>query len=99
MDEEVAHSKIINGKLKTVETYTNIPYEQPFLKKPVNIDYVKYLLKRRAVSPCKSDIKEVHLNDSEIIEILKETHGVSYNDFLWIKFDNESLIWNDVRLR
>ena len=36
---------------------------------------------------------------SEVIEILKKTHGVSFDDFFWVKFNNENITWDEVRIR
>jgi hypothetical protein len=30
-------------------------------------------------------------------EIVKITHGVMLEDFVWIRFDGEDLKWNDVK--
>lgn len=103
MDEVVAYIELGKNELIRVETYTNIAYKQPFLKKPVTFEYVKGFLEKRVVSPDKSNINEVlaqlGLKEYNIIEILKKTHGTNFDDFLWVKFDNSNTTWDEVRLR
>ena len=39
------------------------------------------------------------LNEYNMLDILKKTHGVNFDDFWWIKFENEDLNWKDVKVR
>lgn len=100
---ETVASVVIDKDKLNIETYTEIPYKQPFLKKPVTLDYVKSFLEKRAVSKDKSNIAEIlsqlNLKEYDIIEILKKTHGVNFDDFLWLKFNDENITWNEVKLR
>lgn len=33
------------------------------------------------------------------LEIVKVTHGRMWNDFTWIRFEGENLVWKDIALR
>ena len=99
MDEVVAHIIIKNNTLIKVDIFNNVPYKQPFLKQPVSLKYIRTFLEKRAISQCKNDNSETHLSESEVIDILKETHGASFDDFLWVKFTGENINWNEIKLR
>lgn len=101
-EEAVAHI-VVNNKLCEVDTYNNIPYKQPFFKKPVTRGYVNAFLEKRVVPKDKANIEEVlnqlNVKAYNVIEILKKTHGVSFDDFFWVKFNNENITWDEVRIR
>ena len=102
-DEVVAYVEINNNNLIKVETYSNVVYKQPFIKKPVTLEYVKAFLQKRVVSPDKTNIdeilKQLEIPKYDIIEILKKTHGTNFDDFIWIKFIGEDVSWDEVKLR
>ena len=41
-------------------------------------------------------LNKLGLTHYDPLEIVKKTHGVSYNDFLWFQFEGERLFWKDV---
>ena len=45
------------------------------------------------------DIKNIGLSEYNPYEIVKHTHGVSYNDFIWFRFPGEKLTSKDVLVR
>jgi hypothetical protein len=102
-DELVAKIGIKDDKLEYAETYTDVTYKQPFLKRPITADYAETFLERRSIPRDRQDIQGIlnrlGLNHYDTIEILKKTHGTNYDDFFWIKFDGENISWNDVKLR
>ena len=102
-DEVVASICIENNRLIKAETYTDITFKQPFLKKPISIEYVKAFLESRTVDRNKPDIqyilRSLGLGEYNIIEILKKTHGTDFDDFTWVRFKGENLTWKDVKLR
>lgn len=102
-DEVVASICIENNRLIKAETYTDITFKQPFLKKPISIEYVKAFLESRTVDRNKPDIQDIlrslGLGEYNIIEILKKTHGTDFDDFTWVRFKGENLTWKDVKLR
>ncbi len=42
-------------------------------------------------------LKKLGLKYYDILAMIKKTHGKSYNDFFWIKFEGENLTWDDVK--
>jgi hypothetical protein len=102
-DELVAKIGIKDDKLEYAETYTDVIYKQPFIKKPVTLKYVMSFLDKRSIPRDRTDIqgilRRLGLDHYDTIEILKNTHGVDYDDFFWIKFEGENISWNDVRVR
>ena len=46
--------------------------------------------------PLLRHLKKLGLAYYDPLGIVKKTHGVSYNDFLWIQFSGEHLMWKDV---
>ena len=55
---------------------------------PKTIDGINGLLKHK-----------YHLKEYSAIGICRQTHGVMYNDFFWLRFNGEKLEFNDVRVR
>ena len=39
------------------------------------------------------------LDHYDMLDILRKTHGVSYDDFTWIKFEGENISYKDVKVR
>ena len=44
-------------------------------------------------------LKNIGLSEYNPYEIVKHTHGVSYNDFIWFRFPGEKLTSKDVLVR
>lgn len=101
-DKVTAHVKVVNNVVD-VQRFTNIAYEQPFLHQPVSLEFVKHFLKRRAVSADKEGIDEILRNlgieKYDVVDILKKTHGVDWDDFMWIRFKGDKTQYNDIKLR
>lgn len=101
IDEVVATIEIKNNKLIKAETFTNEPYKQPFLVKPIRLDYVISVLSKKVIQPDYHNIsgvlEDMGLDEYDAIEILKITHGVCHDNFLWVRFKGEQLTWEDVK--
>ena len=50
---------------------------------------------------CKDILRRLGLDCYEPELICRKTHGMQFDDFLWIKFDNDDsgLCWDDIKLR
>lgn len=100
-DEKVASIAVKDNDVY-VSIYTDIRYKQPF-NKIVSLEYIERFLEDRCIPRNRQNINEVlgnlGLENYDVIEILKKTHGVSFDDFWWIKFENEGLNWKDVKVR
>ena len=49
--------------------------------------------------PLDDLLKKIGVQVYDPLAIVQKTHGVSYNDFLWIQFRGEHLRWKDVAPR
>ena len=61
------------------------------------------ILRSRCIDEGRSDVgrvlKAMGLNEYNPLEIVRRTHGVSYNDYIWIRFPGEKLRAEDVMVR
>ena len=100
-DEKVASITVKDNTVHAL-TYTDIRYKQPF-NKIVSLEYIERFLEDRCIPRNRQNINELLVNlgleNYDVIEILQKTHGVSFDDFCWIKFENEDLNWKDVKVR
>jgi len=46
-----------------------------------------------------NELLEIVGCEDDLYDIVKKTHGVMFEDFLWIKFEGEELTWEDVKIR
>ena len=44
-------------------------------------------------------LKDLEINEFNPYEIVKKTHGTMWEDFMWLKFPEETITWKDVCLR
>ena len=60
-------------------------------------------IKSRCPERDRGDINEIlsamGLREYDPWKIVRITHGVDWDDFYWIRFENEDLTWKDVRVR
>ncbi len=60
-------------------------------------------LKDRCYEDNRVDLPEIlrqaGLSSNNPYEWVKVCHGVTYEDFFWVKFEGEDISWNDVRVR
>lgn len=76
---------------------------QPFGGSDLSVHRVYAFLKSRCYDDYRADLKEIleqaHLTDNNPWKWNKITHGVTWEDELWIRFEHENLKWEDVRWR
>lgn len=86
-----------------VEAFTDSPVKRLFPNKTLTRKQEYECLKIRCWDPDRPDIRELlavcGIKAYDLLEIVKKTHGVSWNDFLWIKFPGEDLKAEDVLVR
>ena len=60
-------------------------------------------LKDRCYEDGRADLpvilEQAGLTSNNPYEFVRLSHGVTYEDFFWIKFDDEDIRWEDVRVR
>lgn len=76
---------------------------QPFGGNDLSINRVYIFLKSRCYEDNRADLKEIlqqaHLSSNNPWEWNRITHGVMWDDDIWIKYENETLCWEDVKWR
>lgn len=102
-NDKVGRVEIVNSKLIKNEVYTNKIIERLF-PESTPLPNILSILKGRVICKerCDEDmLRSMGLKEYNVYDILKVTHGVDIDDFMWLKFDedDESLCWNDVRVR
>jgi len=74
---------------------------QPFCGDKLDLERVYSFLKARCYEDTYIGLDEVLKNYNMLSnnpwEWNRKTHGVTWEDFFWIKFDGEDLTWEDVR--
>ena len=60
-------------------------------------------MKDRCYEDGRADLPQIlaaaGMTENDPYEWCKRTHGVTYDDFFWIKYDGEEIAWKDVKLR
>lgn len=88
----------------SVKKYSEHPLHQPFHMRNIGVRNIYDFVKRRVFEESRPDKAELlsHLNLKEYnpYAIVRRTHGVSYDDYLWIKFEDDTdLTWEKVHIR
>ena len=76
-----------------------VPYafDNPTLEQLYDFLESRCMDKRRTQLP--EYLKLLGLDEYNPYEIVKITHGTMMEDFMWLKFPNENITWEDVKLR
>lgn len=76
---------------------------QPFSGNELSLERVYGFLKSRCYEDERADLKEIlnqaNLTSNNPWEWNKITHGVMWDDMIWIRFEGETLRWEDVQWR
>ena len=99
-DKSKAHVHNISGKKNPWLIYISddkVEYD-------IEINNVIKFLETRCVPKTRDGIQELlrrkyKMKEYSALGICRQTHGVMYNDFLWIKFNDEQTRFEDVRIR
>lgn len=101
-DEPVAFVKANHNKAK-VQRFTFHPVKQIFYDDEMDVFKLSTILETRCWQrDCRNIdnyLKKLDIPYYDPLAIVKKTHGVSYNDFLWFRFNGENLTWKDVAPR
>lgn len=102
-DEVWSHVKFSKGKID-VEVKSNHILANPFDGiKTLNAEALVSFLESRCFSiskgACKLLLSQLGLEFYNPYSIVEITHGVCVEDFNWIRFNNEEICWNDVKLK
>ncbi|MBR4514538.1 MAG: hypothetical protein IKO61_06595 [Lachnospiraceae bacterium] len=93
----------VNRSKVNVSRFIIHPIRQIFSSEHISRNQLNEILKLRCFEEGRPDIKDklasIGLTEYIPIEIVKRTHGVSYNDYIWIRFPGEKLRAEDVLVR
>ncbi len=99
--DKVGRLEIIDGKLVKNEVYTDNLLFHP-CPRSTTFSSVADALADRVICEERVDeklLKYMNLEKYNVYDILRFTHGVDVDDFIWFKFDGEDITFDDVRVR
>ena len=86
-----------------ISRYIIHPVHQIFHADTITRYQLTEILRSRCIDEGRSDVgrvlKAMGVNEYNPLEIVRRTHGVSYNDYIWIRFPGEKLRAEDVMVR
>ena len=103
-NEKVAHVCVSSDhKEVSITKYVSDGIKQPFSGNKLDLERVYYFLKDRCFEDGYAELQKV-LEKFEMVsndpwEWNRKTHGVTWDDYFWLKFDGEDIVWEDVKWR
>ena len=101
--DEITARVSVRGSKVHVSRYCRHPVKQLFAQENMTRYQLNKILEMRCFEKERGDIWEIleHLGLEEYNpqEMVKKTHGVSYNDYIWFRFPGENLTAKDVLVR
>lgn len=101
--DEITARVMVNGSRVQVARYVEHPLKQLFADKDMSRNQLNRVFELRCWDRNRPDIMDLlkGLGMTEYIpsEIVRRTHGVSYNDYIWFRFPGERLTSHDVLVR
>lgn len=89
--------------LNFIRRYTDDVGKQPFGGTRLDLPRVYEFLENRWFERGRPDVpwqlEGLGLTEYNPWEIVKKTHGVMFEDFIWVRFEGEKLVWEDVKIR
>jgi hypothetical protein len=105
-DEQIGTFEIdFNNQKVKAKQYTWDTFKRPVMKKDkdVTVEDLLSFFKDRCFPYDRANrddlLKALKLNYYSPLQIVKKTHGLTYDDYLWLRFDGEGLTYEDVRIR
>lgn len=90
----------VNSTNVHIKRFSAHPVKQIFAQSNMDIFRLSKILEtrcwQRESRNIDSYLKKLNLNYYDPLSIVRKTHGVSYNDFLWFQFKGEDLEWAKV---
>ena len=91
--DDITARVYVRGKNVTVSKYTENPGKQLFAEKKMTRYQLGKIFEMRCWEKGRADINEIlenlGLKEYNPYEIVRKTHGVSYNDYIWFRFPGE----------
>lgn len=101
--DEITARVYVRGADVTVSRFTEHPLRQLFAKNKMTRHQLNNILISRCWDEGRPDIdwllKNIGLEHYTPHEIVRRTHGASYNDFIWFRFPGEEITSKDVLVK
>ena len=101
--DEITARVYVRARDVIISRFTEHPVKQLFAQKKMTRYQLGRIFELRCWERGRADVDEIlkHLGLKEYnpYEIVRKTHGVSYNDFIWFRFPGEKLTSKDVLVR
>ena len=98
--DELISKVDVEGNEVFITRYILHPVKQIFWTDKMDVFQLTRVFEGRCWERGRSDIQDIlhslGLSVYDPFEIVKKTHGVSYNDFLWFQFEGENLNYKDL---
>lgn len=86
-----------------VEQYDDFILRRPFWKEPVTVEDVINFFKRRCFPRtrhnCEQLLRDLGLSYYDPIAIVQKTHGLMFDDYIWVRFKGENISYDDIKIR
>ena len=87
----------------TYVKYTDEIPKVPFLFENPSVEQMYDFIESRCMPKQRTQLQdyldELELEEYNPWDIVKRTHGVMWEDFLWFKFPDENVSWDEVKVR
>lgn len=103
--EDLLSEVTVDGTNVSVVHHSDLVIFRPFgvITEPTYEDLLEFYEERcfpRERANCKTVLKELGLDYYDPEFICRKTHGIQFDDFVWIQFSDEPQVsWNDIKLR
>lgn len=101
--DEITARVHVEGSYVRISRYTSHPLKQLFANDRMSRHQLNRILEMRCWDKERADIGEIlkgfGLREYNPYEIVRKTHGVSYNDYIWFRFPGEQITGKDVLVR
>lgn len=87
----------------SLQQFSNNPVDRPFLYDSATVEDVLNFLEFRCFPRtrfnCQELLSDLGLTHYNPLEIVRRTHGLQLEDFVWVKFEGEDLTYDTIKLR
>ncbi len=101
-NELTADVKICDNKVY-ITRYTTHIAKQIFAKEEMTLYELGEVIKTRCWDPNRDNIeaylKKLGLTEFNIYEIVRHTHGLMFQDYIWFLFEGETITYDDIKIR
>lgn len=100
-DDVIASVSITNNRKDIkIKKFNNDIYKQPFMYGKMDLDRVYQFISYRCFEEGRGDKEELlellGLEEYNPWEIIKKTHGRLFEDYLWVRFPEDNIKWEDI---